>query len=38
MKPKSKTQTVPDYEALDFYVNKLGFERVADKRLGPSIG
>lgn len=38
MKIKSITLIVNDYdEALAFYVNKLGFEKVNDRKIGPGI-
>jgi len=38
LKIKSITLTVKDYdEALDFYINKLGFELVTDRKIAPGI-
>ena len=38
MKIKSITLSVRDYdEALDFYVGKLGFEKVADRKIAPGM-
>jgi len=38
LKIKSITLTVKDYdEGLDFYINKLGFELVIDRKIAPGI-